>query len=141
MKQLEKILRKYSFPRRGIVSVAAIEEIENQVGFSLPPDYKFYLENYRGSEEFIGLELITLWDLDDLLTRNRDYRIMESLPHTLGIGNNPGGEFIAIEYMGDDDYRIVLSPFIDLDRQYHIEVGATFTEMLTRLDDGKEWLS
>ena len=139
MQQLEKILKKYGFPVRETISMTGIEKIEELIKFNIPEDYRYYLEHFKGAEEYIGLEMIRLWDLDELITLNRDYRILESLPNTLGIGNNSGGEFIAIEYSETGRYRIVLSPFIDLDRQYHVDIGGSFTEILMRLDSGKEW--
>ena len=139
MTELKTILTKYNFPKRTTLPTTKFEEIENQIGFPLPDDYKFYLDNYREFEEFVGPELVNLWNIDELLSRNKDTGIFENLPLTLGIGNNPSSEFIAIEFMDNKTYRIVLSPFIDLDKQYHIDIGNSFTDLFVRLDNGKEW--
>ncbi len=139
MTELETILTKYNFPKRTTKPTTTFEQIENQIGFQLPDDYKFYLDNYGEYEEFVGPELVNLWDIDELLSRNQDTGIFDNLPLTLGIGNNPSSEFIAIEFMDNGNYRIVLSPFIDLDKQYHIDIGNSFTDFFIRLDTGKEW--
>ncbi len=139
MTELETILTKYNFPKRAIQPITKFEEIENRIGFPLPDDYKFYLDNYEQNEEFVGPELVNLWDIDDLLYRNTDTGIFDNLPWTLGIGNNPSSEFIAIEFMNNKNYRIVLSPFIDLDQKYHIDIGSSFTDFFVRLDNGKKW--
>lgn len=139
MTELEAILIKYNFPKRTTRPAISFEEIESQVGFPLPSDYKYYLENHGEYQEFVGPELVTLWDIDSLLSENRNTGIFANLPLTLGIGNNPSSEFIAIEFTDNRDYRIVLSPLIDLDKQYHIEIGSSFTDFLVRLDNGKEW--
>ena len=139
MTELKTILTKYNFPKRTTLATTKFEEIENQIGFPLPDDYKFYLDNYREFEEFVGPELVNLWNIDELLSRNKDTGIFENLPLTLGIGNNPSSEFIAIEFMDNKTYRIVLSPFIDLNKQYHIDIGNSFTDLFVRLDNGKEW--
>jgi len=137
--ELETILTKYNFPKRTTRPTTRFEEIENQIGFELPDDYKFYLNNYGEYEEFVGAEPVSLWDFDELLSRNKDAGIFDNLPLTLGIGNNPSSEFIAIEFIDNKNYRIVLSPFIDLDKQYHIDIGSSFTDFFVRLDNGKEW--
>lgn len=139
MIELRAILTKYNFPKRTTKPKTTIEEIENQIGFQLPDDYKFYISNYGEHEEFVGPELVNLWDIDNLLTTNRDIGIFNNIPLTLGIGNNPSSEFIAIEYLDNKKYIIVISPFIDLNRQYHIEIGNSFTDFFVRLDNGKEW--
>lgn len=115
------------------------EDIEKQIGFTLPNDYKFFLENYEGFEDFIGHEFVALWDMNEILMRNRESGIFKHLPLTIAIGNNPSSEFIGIEFVDNHKYRIVLSPFIDLDTQYHIEIGNSFTDFLFRLDNGKKW--
>ena len=139
MTDLQNILNKYNFPKRTTKPLLTFEEIEQQIGFSLPADYKFFLDNYSEYEEFVGPELVSLWDTDELLTRNKETGIFDNLPLTIGIGNNPSSEFIAIEFLDNKEYRVVLSPFIDLDKQYHIDIGNSFTDFFVRLDKGKEW--
>ncbi|RNI31831.1 SMI1/KNR4 family protein [Hanamia caeni] len=136
---LKTILTKYNFPKRTTIPAKTFEEIEKQIGFLLPDDYKFYLDNYKGHEEFVGPELVNLWDIDDLLTYNQDYRIFDNLPLTIAIGNNPSSEFIGIEFIENENYRVILSPFIDLDKQYHIDIGSSFTDFFERLDNGGKW--
>jgi hypothetical protein len=119
--------------------LATIDEIESMVKFRLPADYRIYLQNYSGFEGFIGQEFVKLWDLDQLVENNREYGILSSLPKTLGIGGNGSSEFIAIEPVAENRCRIVLSPFIDLNRNHHIEIGTSFTDFLVRLDKGQEW--
>jgi hypothetical protein len=138
---LEKILNKYNFPKRTIRQEITIDEIEKLINFQLPEDYKFYLDNFKEREGFIGPEYLRLWDLENLLENNNGYQIITYLADTLAIGTNMGGEFIAIEYLGQHKYHIVISPFIDLNKENYIEIGASFTDMLNRLDSGKEWFS
>jgi len=139
MTELQNILAKYNFPKRTTKHLVTFEEIEHQIGFLLPADYKFFLDNYLEYEEFVGPELVNLWDADELLTRNKETGILDNLPLTIGIGNNPTSEFIAIEFLDNKKYRVVLSPFIDLDKQYHIDIGNSFTDFFVRLDNDKEW--
>jgi ribulose bisphosphate carboxylase small subunit len=141
MTNLETILTKFNFPKRTTSLTPTFTEIENQIDFLLPDDYKFFLENYTGHQEFVGPELVTLWDFDDLLEFNKDYGVFDNLSKTIAIGNNPSSEFIGIECLDNKNYRVVLSPFIDLDREYHITIGDSFTDFFERLDNGKEWFN
>jgi hypothetical protein len=59
---------------------------------------------------------------------------------TLGIGGNGSGEFIAIEHFGNNNLRIVLSPFI-IEKEAHIEIGTSFTDFLQRLENEQEWFN
>ncbi|MFI5137100.1 MAG: SMI1/KNR4 family protein [Sphingobacteriales bacterium] len=138
---LEKILSDHNFPKRTVAQAITFDEVEKSIKFLLPDDYKFYLKNFVGHECFVGPEYLRLWDFNDLLENNNGYGIIENLTNTLAIGGNGGGEFIAIEYLNQDQYRIVLSPFIDLNKQYNIEIGASFTDMLNRLNRGKAWFN
>jgi hypothetical protein len=139
MEKFEQILLKYNWPKRTEKPLTSIDQIENIIKFKLPTDYVTYIQNYFGFEASIVKEYVRLWPLEELIEMNMGYFIFDNLPKTIGIEGNGGGEFIAIELTDDDKYRIVLSPFIDLDKQYHIEIGTSFTDFLLRLDNGQEW--
>lgn len=139
MKTVNELLLKYNCPKRTQIAKTKIEQIQSFVNFNLPNDYLTFLQNYIGFEGFIGSEFVQLWDLDELIEANTDYQIFNNLPKTLGIGGNGSSEFIAIELTDDNSIRVVLSPFIDLDKQYHIEIGNSFTDYLNQLDNGKKW--
>ena len=139
MFEIEKIFDKYSFQKRTKKPKITIKEVENKINFSLPEDYKFYAENFVENESFIGNEFIRLWDFNEILKINSEYEILENLKNTIAIGGNGNSEFIAIEFLKSMEYRIILSPFIDLDETYHIEIGNSFTDFFERLEDGKAW--
>jgi len=139
LEQFEQIIDKYCGSIRTFKSKTTIEEIENIISFRLPSDYKAFLQNYYGFEGSIGQEYLRLWNVDEILESNKGYNIFDYLTNTIGIGGNCGGEFIAIEITDSENYRIVLSPFIDLDKQYHIEIGKSFTDFLVRLENGIKW--
>ena len=139
MLQLEGILNKYDFSKRTVDPNISIEKIENEINFLLPDDYKYYITNYKEFKSFLGPEYLKLFDLDMLLERNNSYQIIQNLPKTIAIGNNGSSEFIAIELIGVNNYRIILSPLIGLSSEYHIEIGTSFFDMLNRLNNGQEW--
>jgi hypothetical protein len=141
MEQYEQILLKYECPLRDGDSGPLIAAIEEVAGFPLPRDYKEYLRKFSGFEGDIGPEYLYLSYADEVIKMNNNCGIPANLPKTIGIGGNGSSEFIAIEFIDNGSYRVVLSPLIDLDKQYHIEIGSSFTDFLVRLDNGKEWFN
>lgn len=139
MNVTDEILKKYHWPTRTTSDKFDLFDIEREIGFELPADYKAFLSRHGGHERQIGEEYVKLWDKDNLLSLNQDYKIFENLPETIGIGDNGAGEFIALEKLDDGELRVVLTPFIDLEKQYHIEIGKSFTDFLVRLDSGEKW--
>ena len=137
--QLDAILNKYNFSKRQFELKIPFETVKEEIGFEFPDDYKYYLANFDYFEGFLGPEYLKLFAYDNLLERNKEYGIIEALPNTLMIGNNGSSEFIAIECLNTKDFRVVLSPLIDLSDQYHIEIGTSFSDMIDRLDNGIEW--
>lgn len=140
MEKFEEIITKYGVLKRTDKPKATFEEVEKLIGFKLPDDYKNFATNYLEFEDFIGEQNVRLWDFDEIVEINTDYQIFKYLPKTLGIGGNGSGEFIAIEHLGDNNVRIVLSPFI-IEKEAHIEIGNSFTDFLQRLENGQEWFN
>ena len=139
MTEIDNILKKYNWPSKETVCDLDFNEIENHIGFELPDDYKEFLRKYSFFETQIGEESFKLWDFDKLSEWNIRYEIIDNLKMTIGIGDNGGGEFIGLEKLVDGKIRTVLTPFIDLDKEYHIEIGNSFTNFLERMDNGEKW--
>jgi hypothetical protein len=139
MSEIDEILKKYNWPTRELVHDLNFRDIENRIGFDLPEDYKEFLREYSFYETQIGEESFKLWDFEKLLEWNEGYEIINNLKETIGIGDNGGGEFIALEKMVDGKIRTILTPFIDLKEEYHVEIGFSFTDFLKRMDQGKKW--
>jgi len=141
MEHLQKIISKYSFSKRDIKSNVEVVDVELFSKLKLPKDYVFYLENYFGIDQFIGVEFINLWSLEEIIETNKNYNIVEQLKQTIGIGSNGSGEFIGITLDKNENVKIILSPFIGLNSEHHIEIGTSFTDFLVRLDKGIDWFS
>jgi hypothetical protein len=138
MEKFEEILTKYEAVKRTDKPKITFDEVEKIIDFKLPDDYKNFATNYLEFEDFIGTQILRLWNFDQIIEINTDYQIFKYLPSTLGIGGNGSGEFIAIENLEDNKLRIVLSPFI-IEKEAHIEIGTSFTDFLQRLDNGADW--
>lgn len=141
MNDLLEIMSKYDFPKRDIKSSFEVSDIESYSNLKLPKDYLFFLENYHGIDQFIGVEFINLWSLEEIIVANKSYNIVIELTRTIGIGSNGSGEFIGIEIGESDNVKVILSPFIDLNSNYNTEIGKSFTDFLIRLDNKIEWFS
>lgn len=139
MSKIDNILKKHNCPKKDTVDELDFTEIENRIGFELPDDYKEFLRKYSFYETQIGEESFKLWDYDKLLDWNNGYEIIDNLKMTIGIGDNGGGELIGLERLNGGNTRTILTPFIDLDKTYHIEIGNSFTDFLTRMDNGEKW--
>ena len=139
METFASIIEKYGSKRRIELATENINLIKQKIGFELPNDYKEFLNKYTGFENFIGKEFVRLWDVEEVIENNVDYQIIKELNKTIGIGSNGGGEFVGIQKMLNGNCRIILSPFIDLDEEYHTEIGDSFTNFLVRLEEGIEW--
>jgi hypothetical protein len=135
MKELEDLLVKSGFIKRSQIK-NDFKDIESQIGFQLPDDYKYYLNNYEPFEGFIGKEYIVLHSAANLLELNSYHTFNES--NTIIIGSNGASETIGIRLLDSNNYRIVIAQYIqDIDDQ--IEIGTSFSEMLKRLIEGIQW--
>lgn len=141
MSEIDNILKKYNWPKKELALNLDFREIEKRIGFDLPEDYKDFLRKYNFYETQIGEESFKLWDFDKLLEWNDGYEIIDNLNATIGIGDNGGGEFIGIERLVNGNFRTILTPFIDLNNEYHIEIGTSFTDFLKRMDNGEKWFN
>jgi hypothetical protein len=92
-----------------------------------------------GFETSIGEEYLKLWDADNIVSLNEGYEILGNLPMTLGIGDNGAGEFIALEKLETGNFRVVLTPYIDLNKECYVEIGDSFSDFLLRTDNGEKW--
>lgn len=141
MSTVNVILKKYNWPQRTTLDEIDFSEIERKIGLELPSDYKNFLSGYIEHGTKIGEEYIKLWDKNDLLSFNREYGIIGNLSGIIGIGDNGAGELLGIEKLDGGELRIVLTPFIDMDKRYNVDIGESFADFLIRLDDGKKWFT
>jgi len=139
LETFENILIKSDWPLRSENSNISFQEIEKNAGFELPSDYKLFLQKFSGYNNFIGKEFVSLWGFDDIIEANNNYEIIKYLKNIIGIGTNGAGEFIGLEKISENKFRIVISPLIGLDEKDHINIGSSFSDFLMRLDNGQEW--
>jgi len=137
MESLGLLLDKCGFIKKDRVS-NDFKAIEDFIGFSLPADYKFYLDNYEPFDDIIGEQWLVLDDINLLLESKGIYSPEQRKANTIQIGGNGASEAIGIRHLGDNSYQIVIAQYI-MDVDDHIEIGSSFTDMLQRLISGVEW--
>jgi hypothetical protein len=139
MLELDKLLLDIGFLPINQETNLSFELIEKQLSYRLPDDYKFYLENFKPFEGFIGPEYVMLWDYDFVLKSNAEIGIFSFVPNTLLVGSNGGGEYIAFYFSEPEQPFVVITPAIGLETQYNITIGTSFTDFIIRLTKNIEW--
>jgi len=120
MEALEILFEKCGFIKKGRVS-NDFKTIEDFIGFSLPADYKFYLDNYEPFDDIIGEQWLVLDDIDLLLASKDLYFPEQRTANTIQIGSNGASEAIGIRYLCNNIYQIVAAQYI-MDIDDHIEI-------------------
>jgi len=140
--EAEEILMQSGWikPNSNLLDQAVRASIQQICSSDLPADFSRFLDLGVAFEGFVGPEYVVLYRGDDILEQNL-FHDKQDLPDTLIIGSNGSGEFIALEAIAGESWRVVLSPWIDLSREVHIKIGNSFTDFLVRLAAGKEWFS
>lgn len=139
MENLTQLLLDNNVQLKDESSLSELDRIEELIGFKLPDDYKFFLQNFTAFEGFIGKEYLALWDLNSVMENNAVVDISLYMPSTVAIGDNGSGELLIIEILSQDNYKVFITPQIDMDKQYNIEIGTSFTNFITKLDNNEEW--
>ena len=93
----------------------------------LPEDYvNFISENYYTTGDIpLNPFYFRLWSVDKVLGVNEDYEIQQYMPNYFGIGDQGGGEFLAIDLR---DHKIYVIPFAPMDEEDRIFCFENFKE-------------
>lgn len=87
-----------------------IKEIEATFDIKLPKDYIEYIENNNGYTGMIDGDYYDIWNLEDIIARNSDYRVQELFPNLVYFGSNGGDEAYAFDK--SNNMCVVSIPFI-----------------------------
>jgi cell wall assembly regulator SMI1 len=120
------------FRKRTPMSAAEIDRTEDDLGVTLPSDYRAFFEMSDGGEGFIGEHHLILWRTSELRRYNLDYEVAASAPGLLGIGSDGGGEMFAF----DTRFKpapVVMVPFVDMSHDEAVVVADSFTHLLRRI--------
>lgn len=137
MQEFDDLLLKCGFVKQNNAA-CDFQIIEQFLGFSLPTDYKYYLNNYELFEDFIDEQYISLYDFNTVKELHADIGDVEKQSSSILIGSNGASESIGLQFLGDSNYRVVIAQYM-YDVDDYVEVGVSFTDMIQRLHDGIEW--
>jgi hypothetical protein len=129
-------LRKFILCLDVIRAGAFIEEVARaQVDLSVtfPEDYVEFMLRSDGGEGWLGPNYISLYDLHDVVYKNRLYA--EFSTEFLIFGSDGGGEFFAFDAQSDP-MPVVTINMVSFSREDAIVCGRTFTEFLEFLYRG-----
>jgi len=142
MQELDDLLEKCGFVKQNNANYDFLT-IEQNIGFSLPADYKYYLNNYEPFDDWIGEQYVSLYNFDTVIQMNsfvtdESMNNQMRLSKTVAIGSNGASEIIGLRSMSDLSFLAVIGQYIyDLDD--HIKIGISFTDMVQRLYNGADW--
>jgi hypothetical protein len=111
----------------------AIRQAEEELGVSLPDDYKQFLRNGAPTSDKWQHDFLA-WQIDELPRWNEEYGFPEYAPGLIGFGSNGGGEAYAFATT-KTPWRIVLMPFIGMEPEVAIPFARSFEEFLARVED------
>ncbi len=118
-------------------SPEAIRDFEESTGLKLPTDYKELLRRTNGGEGFIGEEsYLILWKVEDLEEFNREYEVGDYCNGLLLVGSRGGGEAYGFDTR-QTQWPVVQVPFVGMDHSLVQDIGWSFKEFLTTLEQMK----
>ncbi len=117
---------------KSLLTDKEIENIETEVGFLLPEDYKDFLKEVNGCEGvFNGKNYAIIWNGYDLGKYHQEYQVGNFLNGMLLIGSDGGGEAFAFDRL--NEMKIVRVPFVGMERDLAVPLAETFTAFLNVL--------
>lgn len=113
-------------------AAAQVAAAENQLGKSLPSDFREFLLLTNGGEGMIGENYVMLWSADELSQYNKSYQVSDYAPGLLLFGSDGGGEAYAFDTRTSPS-TVVMVPFVGMSLEDAKPVAPTFTAFLKKL--------
>lgn len=130
--KLRKFIRRLDGPMPG-ASMEEVTKAQADLGITFSEDYIEFMLRSNGGAGWLGPNYISLYDLHDVVYRNRLYA--ESSVEFLIFGSDGGGEFFAFDTQADP-MPVVTVNMVGFSREEAIFCGHTFTEFLEFLYQG-----
>jgi len=126
----ENLLKE--FTKKDGAAADVIAEAETALQWSLPTDYKEFLEKINGGEGFVGENYLILWAAEELAQFNNEYEVQDYAPGLVLFGSDGGGEGYAFDARTTAS-SIVQIPFIGMDLVYARPMAGSFSEFVSKL--------
>lgn len=110
---------------------------EHSLNWSMPEDYREFLEFSSGGEGMIGDYYVMFWTAEELAQYNQAYQVNQYAPGLVLFGSDGGGEGFAFDARTAPS-PVVILPFVGMSLDYTKKVAPNFTTFLEKLgrDDG-----
>jgi hypothetical protein len=107
-----------------------IKNVESQLSFTLPNEYKSFMIFSNGAEGSIGKNsYVALWSLDEIVELNKAYSVNE-FAHGLVLFGSDGGNTAYAFDKRTPEISVVEIPFIIMDLDDVEKCGKTFDDFL-----------
>lgn len=108
-------------------SEAEIEKFLPQFPDELPLRYINFIKNHKGADGDLPVQpyFFQLWEISEISDNNTGYEVQNYLPDYFGIGDNGGGELLALNLKNKKVYVI---PFIPMDEKDALLLAESFEE-------------
>lgn len=97
--------------------------------YLLPLDFVSFMFYSNGAEGKIGDNYLVIWDINKIMSNNKDYDVETFVPGLLLFGSDGGGEAFGFDYRKEPPV-IVKIPFIGMNWKLAIKVSNNFLEFL-----------
>lgn len=128
---LDIYLKKIKFEEKTGLSKEDIIDIEREIGFVYPIEYKEMLMKFNGGYGSIGRYYIDFWEIDDILVY---YDENEDIKDLIIFASDGCGVAFAFK---KKNQSICSIPMDSLKKAYSREISANYVEFLQKMYDGK----
>ena len=124
---------------RSPVPDTELSQLEKDLGFELPADYREFLLLSDGYNGYVGAKgYVHLWSIRELTSYNEGYEVRSNVPDLTLIGSNGGPTAYGID-RHEGRVSFVSIPFAPMARDEIRQLGGTFVEFLAALSAGEGW--
>ena len=113
-------------------SEQAVSDLIAALAKPLPSSFVAFFKRANGGEGFVGRRYVQLWRAEDLIERNKGYRVAEFAPDFFLIGSDGGGEAYAFD-LSSLDSAVLEIPFIPLDHRESRRIADSFDSFITSI--------
>lgn len=130
------------FQLRSACNVEVLAEVERQLGYSFPSEYRQFLSFSNGGEGLLGNESYLVLDpVEELVEYNDAQNLSESRPGLVLFGSDGGGTYFAFDMANPGKPVVAFDP-VSASPEDQWFAGRNFWDFLKRLDQvvsGIDW--
>ena len=129
MKLIKDIISSdLSWDRADPAPSETIQELVEKSALDLPDDYLEFLCLCNGGEGQLPADpfWFDIWQAQQVLALNEEYRIRENIPGFFAFGSNGGGELLVFETGKHRPWAVYVIPFFPMEKEYATRITPDF---------------